>query len=446
MSTMPFEKQIFCAFRDVGLYEIKKEKMGSFKEKVLGTVSNIKHWGIEGIELSKDLYEDVTGPELYLSYTEIMDVDGESYYVFDKQKDLDEFIKLCSACTNATPVILKKWKQVQGKPEEHLYFKIGDRANIKKDVCSNLLKMKDLNIIIWLVLPHKMKAIMDANPSALSNIFSSKYELKKNKSYQVKYNEFFSDKFELDNDICLKLDESKELVQEQVSLWNKILYNITYDKVVQVLGNAGDYDKIIKEYREFVSQGNEKICEYEEVENKANIVQAGIKGEKEVEYILNWLPEEFCVIERGDDGIFLKCAKVSDEIQEIDHIVLSPEGVFAIETKNYSGSIEIDKQGNWMRKKAKGDKIGIENPIGQVQRHHRIIENILGIKDIFDIICIANEKAIIYGAENSPIPVLKSDMLAYYITNYKNPRGKHYREEDIEYFKQQINVHRLMKK
>ena len=105
MSTMPFEKQIFCAFRDVGLYEIKKEKMGSFKEKVLGTVSNIKHWGIEGIELSKDLYEDVTGPELYLSYTEIMDVDGESYYVFDKQKDLDEFIKLCSACTNATPVI-----------------------------------------------------------------------------------------------------------------------------------------------------------------------------------------------------------------------------------------------------------------------------------------------------------------------------------------------------
>lgn len=37
---------------------------------------------------------------------------------------------------------------------------------------------------------------------------------------------------------------------------------------------------------------------------------------------------------------------------------------------------------------------------------------------IISIICIANDKAIIEGSENCPIPIIKSDMLVEFIENY----------------------------
>lgn len=176
---------------------------------------------------------------------------------------------------------------------------------------------------------------------------------------------------------------------------------------------------------------------------REQVKKAGIAGEQDVEYALKWLPEEYYTVERNEEGIVLKYADLIDEQQEIDHIVLSPKGVFLIETKNLSGSITIDAQGNWIRKKTDGTVVGERNPIQQISRHHRLLEHILGIKDIFDVICLANIGSIIQGSENSPVQIVKVDMLAYYISGYKNDSGNIYDAVTIESWKEKIEASRV---
>lgn len=157
--------------------------------------------------------------------------------------------------------------------------------------------------------------------------------------------------------------------------------------------------------------------------NQADIKAAGDKGEQEVSYALKWLPEDYVIVKghTGDkDSIELKYDDISDEPQEFDHIVVGHNGVFLIETKNYSGTITIDNSGNWIQEK-NGEKKGIRNPLMQVDRHHKvlsgIIREVLNKDYIQDIICIANDSAIIEGATNSHIPLVKSDTICYYIQN-----------------------------
>lgn len=173
--------------------------------------------------------------------------------------------------------------------------------------------------------------------------------------------------------------------------------------------------------------------------------ELGYMGEADVEYTLKFLPSEYRVIEKGEKGIHLFCPSVVDESQEIDHIVVSPQGVFLIETKNYSGEIVIDEQGNWIRHKLNGERFGEENPARQVYRHHRVVEGILGKVDICDVVCIANSKAILEGVEHSPVPVIKADMLLQYFSDYKNESGKEYGDEEIEEIVRKIEEHRVKK-
>ena len=60
--------------------------------------------------------------------------------------------------------------------------------------------------------------------------------------------------------------------------------------------------------------------------------QKGIKGERDVHRILSKLPEEYHVM---DDVVLKK----GQSTTQIDHIVVSKYGIFAIETKNYRGDI-----------------------------------------------------------------------------------------------------------
>ena len=112
--------------------------------------------------------------------------------------------------------------------------------------------------------------------------------------------------------------------------------------------------------------------------------------------------------------------------------------MFLIETKAYSGTIRIDAQGNWIRSKGDGVEEGLRNPVAQVNRHHLVVEKILGVSEIYDIICIANDKSIIEGAENSVVPVVKSDMLGHYISNYKKDSDKRYNEEEVKELKAKL--------
>ena len=69
--------------------------------------------------------------------------------------------------------------------------------------------------------------------------------------------------------------------------------------------------------------------------------QKGKLGEILVSYILSQLPDEYTVL---DDLIF----RTEKGTTQIDHVVVSKYGIFAIETKNYRGEIYgDDKRQNW---------------------------------------------------------------------------------------------------
>lgn len=209
--------------------------------------------------------------------------------------------------------------------------------------------------------------------------------------------------------------------REPYDFWNK-----KYKKI----GNS--LEKELNRRKEIVkAKENEKIIQY------------GKEGEKKVEYALKWLPKEYVVIDKGEDGIQVQCPSITNEKQEIDHIVISSKGVFLIETKNYAGKIIIDVNGNWIREKEDGKQRGIPNPVQQLGRHHLIVQEILGIEDVFDVICIANEGSVIEGVENCPIAIVKFDMLAFYIQQYENNSGNVYSLDDIEKMKGKIDNHRI---
>src|SRR5690606_37145509 len=70
-------------------------------------------------------------------------------------------------------------------------------------------------------------------------------------------------------------------------------------------------------------------------------LEAGLKGEREVAYILSWLPKEFITI----NNVYLAAGDL--EVQQFDHIVVGPPGVIHLETKTINGAVLIDPKGNW---------------------------------------------------------------------------------------------------
>lgn len=153
--------------------------------------------------------------------------------------------------------------------------------------------------------------------------------------------------------------------------------------------------------------------------------ESGDIGEQKVEYALKWLDASFIKIEKksrnrlGNKCIYISNSVFIDEKQEYDHLLVSSEGIFNIETKNYSGKLIVDGNGNWIRKKNDTEE-GIKNPLQQIRQHEKMLQSFLpsGCR-IISILCIANDKVIIEGIENCSIPIVKSDMLVEFLENWK---------------------------
>lgn len=185
----------------------------------------------------------------------------------------------------------------------------------------------------------------------------------------------------------------------------------------------------------------EKQIEEERIKAERNekIMAAGKAGEQEVTYQLQTgLPDDYLLVNNGEAVVIYD----GDTKYEIDHIVVAPYGIITIETKAYSGTIEIDQNGNWLRfNYAKESKYGERNPIGQINRHHVALERLLQIKDIYDIICIARDDSVINGAENSKIPIVKADTVAFYIhKELSNVESKIYNAEERLELKEKLEA------
>ena len=135
----------------------------------------------------------------------------------------------------------------------------------------------------------------------------------------------------------------------------------------------------------------------------------GIIGEWIVKKRLKKLPAEYYIL----NDIMLP----NDEnTSQIDHIVVSPYGIFSIETKNYQGWIYgRESQYQWSQVFGK-NKFKFYNPIIQNKRHIKALKDILKENTIHSIIVFTN------GTFKTEMPeyVMYSKSLIKYIYRFRD--------------------------
>jgi len=160
-------------------------------------------------------------------------------------------------------------------------------------------------------------------------------------------------------------------------------------------------------------------------------MKAGNKGEYKVQSILSPLEKPnsrykvYHNVKLGPDSL---------HTNEYDSVVIGPNGIFHIETKNYGGErggiIDVDSQGNWILHKKNGYSKLISNPAGQVDSHeYRLkgfLNRIVGIRNIPTqgiIVLSCDNISVRYNNKNkSDIPILNRHELVNYIQSYN--KGK----------------------
>lgn len=140
----------------------------------------------------------------------------------------------------------------------------------------------------------------------------------------------------------------------------------------------------------------------------------GKEGEKQTAHQLKFIGKEYKVLHN-------RVVRSGGSIQEIDHLVIGPNGVFHIESKNWSGIITFTHNG-MIRSNEKTD----EDPTAQMYRHEYIIKELLReyhIKsDVVGVLCFTNRNCQVNG-KSAAFTTLKVDRLLHHITTYR-PRIK----------------------
>ena len=71
-----------------------------------------------------------------------------------------------------------------------------------------------------------------------------------------------------------------------------------------------------------------------------------------------------------------------DGLTQVDHAVVSPFGIFVIETKSYTGWIHgSEHQAQWTQTFGSGSKISFQNPIWQNRLHLRALAKLLNLPE-----------------------------------------------------------------
>ena len=151
---------------------------------------------------------------------------------------------------------------------------------------------------------------------------------------------------------------------------------------------------------------------------KYRIYNGGWQGEKSVAKLLRKT--------LSDDYSLINDVYLHNGSGDIDHIVLGPNGVFVLETKNWSGKITCYGD-EWQRPGKRGFK---GSPSRQVKRNAAKIRNIidssptlrpLGIR-VEGIVVFTNNRSSL-NLNNPTVPILKIQQLPNHITAQKTYNG-----------------------
>ena len=229
-------------------------------------------------------------------------------------------------------------------------------------------------------------------------------------------------------------EDNVNLLKKEAKFKNDNIYKFYYNQVgsrsdmtLTAFRNTEASRQIAKLYIENISQAQDILQLAKRTTSDFYITNAGYRGEDAVEYVLKWLRpygympvEKTCLTKYGTISILLQNKSFINEAQEYDHIIVGKNGVFLIETKNYSGEITITKDGDWFQNKGT-ESYGIKNPVQQCNRHAAIVKSIIPDIPVTSIICIANDGVIIKGRSNCKIPIVKADLLQDFIEEYQTP-------------------------
>ncbi|NLB87910.1 MAG: NERD domain-containing protein [Syntrophomonadaceae bacterium] len=160
------------------------------------------------------------------------------------------------------------------------------------------------------------------------------------------------------------------------------------------------------------------------------IRKSGQQGEKKVQTTLKKL-------EKNDKRYKIyhnvKLGPNLERTNEYDTVIIGPNGIFHLETKNYGGErggiIDVDKNKKWILHKKNGYSKLIANPISQVNSHEYRLRGFLyrnlGIKNVPTqgiIVLSCDHVKLRFNNKNPPlnIPILHRRDLIPYIKNYNH--------------------------
>ncbi|MGL5150079.1 MAG: nuclease-related domain-containing protein [Clostridium sp.] len=139
--------------------------------------------------------------------------------------------------------------------------------------------------------------------------------------------------------------------------------------------------------------------------------KSGSEGEYEVERVLSSLGYSKYIVLNNIN------LKGKNKEAQIDHLVISDYGIFNIETKNYSGTIKIDYEGN-ITQKTKHNKGDITSVLSQCKYHRNVLIDLVGNNiPIYDVIVIANKNTNIIRLGKIDIDLITIHELHEYIRN-----------------------------
>ena len=128
----------------------------------------------------------------------------------------------------------------------------------------------------------------------------------------------------------------------------------------------------------------------------------GLIGEESVSQSLNRLSDEYYII----NDITIK----DKDKSQIDHVVVGPTGVFAIETKSMGGNLRPHPEG-WLQGRTK-----IRSPQGQSKKGAVILAGLINER-VLAVVALSNPKAKWLGDQEKLCPVLSSQQIPKYILN-----------------------------
>jgi hypothetical protein len=110
-----------------------------------------------------------------------------------------------------------------------------------------------------------------------------------------------------------------------------------------------------------------------QIKNERIAVRKGELGEYKIDIQISQMPKEYRYI----SDLFIKNSKSSTGYSQIDHVIITPYGLFVIETKNYQGIIYGGRERKvWLI----NGKFKMMNPLLQNHGHIQALKNFIDVK------------------------------------------------------------------